>query len=367
MLSEENKRRYQKHLLLPQIGPEGQDKLLNSRVLVVGAGGLGCPVLLYLAAAGVGALGIVDGDKVDISNLQRQVLYQTEDIGQPKVYMAIKRLKALNAGIKYGSYLGFLKADNAEEIIRQYDLVIDCTDNFEVRYLINDVCVKHSKSFIYGAIHQFEGQVSVFNLKDKNGNWGPTYRCLFPEEPNQEEIPNCAVVGVMGVLPGVIGTYQATEAIKIITGIGKPLSGELLILDLLQNTQQKIRFRRRKDAEQLIFPKKESPATMQTIDVETLSQQLQSKQAPVLIDVRNDHEFEICQLPNAQLIPMDEIAERFAEIPTDVGVVVYCHHGIRSANVIRYLTEKHQYTNLINLVGGIHAWALHVDEQMETY
>ncbi len=371
MLFPEEQKRYQKHLLLPQIGQEGQQKLKDAKVLVVGAGGLGCPVLLYLAAAGVGKIGIVDGDSVDLSNLQRQVLYQTQDINQPKAQTAVTRLKELNYLLDYQVHLHFLKEENATEIIQEYDLVVDCTDNFAVRYLINDVCVQQQKPFVYGAIHQFEGQVSVFNYQDKEGNLGPTYRCLFPEEPSQEEIPNCTLVGVMGILPGVIGTYQATEVIKIITGIGKVLSGQLLMLDLLENTQQKIKFKRRKDAEQLIFPAKEPiPAEerkMKTISVEELEAIIQVQKPVFLLDVRNPFEYDICHLENAVLIPMNTIPDNAQQIPQDLPVIVYCHHGQRSASVIDFLEQKYHFKNLYNLTGGIHAWAVEVDIEMDTY
>lgn len=376
MLTNNEKQRYQKHLLLAKIGVEGQEKLKAASVLVVGAGGLGCPVLLYLAAAGVGRIAIIDQDTVDLTNLQRQVLYAVQDIGQSKVLVAAQKLKALNDGIELIPIQENLHAGNAQEHIQQYDLVVDCTDNFSTRYLINDWCVQLNKPFVYGAIHEFEGQVSVFNFINTEGTQGPTYRCLFPEQPSELEIPNCATNGVLGILPGALGMYQANEVVKMITGIGQVLSGELLMLDLLENTSQKIKIKRRSDAESLIFPANEKVAPIHCelnnmspteISVEELAIKLDEKEDLFLLDVRNLNEYEICHLDNALLIPMNTIPEHLDKIPKDKPVVVYCHHGMRSASVIRYLKQEHGYTNLSNLVGGIHAWAVEIDETMAVY
>lgn len=374
MLSSTEKNRYQKHLLLPQIGQEGQLKLKNAKVLVIGAGGLGCPVLLYLAAAGVGKLGIMDADSVDLSNLQRQVLYKVEDIGSPKATTAATRLLKLNDSIEYEAVKQNFKAENAEGFVKNYDIIVDCTDNFSARYLINDYCVKFNKPFVYGAIHQFEGQVSVFNYTDASGNLGPTYRCLFPEQPSELEIPNCATIGVLGILPGMLGMYQANEVIKMITGIGTVLSGQLLMLDLLENTSQKIKVKRRKNAEEMIFPKEEKQKYMtdnqainSTLTVKELSEKIQNKEDFFLLDVRNLNEYEICRIEGAVLIPMSNIPTNVKHIPRDKTVVVYCHHGFRSASVIDYLSQNHGFSNLQNLTGGINAWANEIDETMEVY
>ncbi len=374
MLSSTEKNRYQKHLLLPQIGQEGQLKLKNAKILVIGAGGLGCPVLLYLAAAGVGKLGIMDADSVDLSNLQRQVLYKVEDIGSPKATTAATRLLKLNDTIEYEAVKQNFKAENAEGFVKNYDIIVDCTDNFTARYLINDFCVKFNKPFVYGAIHQFEGQVSVFNYTDASGNLGPTYRCLFPEQPSELEIPNCATIGVLGILPGMLGMYQANEVIKMITGIGTVLSGQLLMLDLLENTSQKIKVKRRKNAEDMIFPEGENQkkntdnqAINTTITVEELSEKIQNKEDFFLLDVRNLNEYEICRIEGAVLIPMSNIPTNVKHIPRDKTVVVYCHHGFRSASVIDYLSQNHGFSNLQNLTGGINAWANEIDETMEVY
>ena len=374
MLSSTEKNRYQKHLLLPQIGQEGQLKLKNAKVLVIGAGGLGCPVLLYLAAAGVGKLGIMDADSVDLSNLQRQVLYKVEDIGSPKATTAATRLQKLNDTIEYEAVKQNFRTENAEGFVKNYDIIVDCTDNFTARYLINDFCVKFNKPFVYGAIHQFEGQVSVFNYTDASGNQGPTYRCLFPEQPSELEIPNCATIGVLGILPGMLGMYQANEVIKMITGIGTVLNGQLLMLDLLENTSQKIKVKRRKNAEEMIFPEGEkqkniadNQAINATITVEELSEKIQNKEDFFLLDVRNLNEYEICRIEGSVLIPMSNIPTNVKHIPRDKTVVVYCHHGFRSASVIDYLSQNHGFSNLQNLTGGINAWANEIDETMEVY
>lgn len=374
MLSSSEKNRYQKHLLLPQIGLEGQLKLKNAKVLVVGAGGLGCPVLLYLSAAGVGKIGILDADSVDMTNLQRQVLYKFEDIGSPKATTAASHLAKMNDAIEYEAVKQNLKIENAETFIKNYDIIVDCTDNFTARYLINDFCVKLYKPFVYGAIHQFEGQVSVFNFKDNDGNLGPTYRCLFPEQPSELEIPNCATIGVLGILPGLLGMYQANEVIKMITGIGKVLSGQLLMVDLLENTSQKIKVNRRKNAEELIFPLGEKNAQTtnnqelkKSMTVQELHQRIEKQENIFILDVRNLNEYETCRIENSVLIPMSNIPTNVKHIPKDKTVVVYCHHGFRSASVIEYLSQNHGYVNLQNLTGGINAWANEIDHTMAVY
>ena len=378
MLTTAEKLRYQKHILLPQIGIAGQERLRNASVLVVGAGGFGCPVLLYLAAAGVGVIGITDADTVDITNLQRQVLYQSEDVDKLKVEVAMQRLQALNPLIDYTLHPFALTHENAERVIEEYDLVVDCTDNFTARYVINDVCVRLGKPFVYGAIHQFEGQISVFNYTDAEGKQGPTYRCLFPDKPSDFEIPNCAEVGVLGILPGTIGMFQANEVVKIITGIGQVLSGELLVMDLLENSQHKIKIRRRDDALELAIQnwkqatgsrqeKSEQVETKKEISVQELKQSLGNQEDIYLLDVRNPDEFEVCTLPNATLIPMYNIPEYVSKIPANKKVVVYCHHGSRSLSVVRYLEQAHDFHNLLNLTGGIHAWATEIDDTMAVY
>lgn len=374
------KNRYQKHLNLPELGLEGQLRLKNARVLVVGAGGLGCPVLHYLTAAGVGTIGVIDPDVVELSNLQRQVLYTTDEVGQPKAKAAVTHLNRLNPTISFDAYATALDLGNARAIIEGYDLVVDCTDNFKVRYLVNDVCVLLGKPFIYGAIHRFEGQVAVLNADlgtgpDGRPRRGPTYRCLFPEYPNEIEIPNCNDTGVLGVLPGVIGTYQASETIKLLTGIGQPLSEHLLMVDLLNVTQQRIKTKRRPDADDLARQglaqtgarPAPAPAGPKKLSPRELADRLDAGEDLFLLDVRERPEYDLCHLDGAVLIPVGMIPNNRKRIPTDRPVVVYCHHGIRSANVANYLYAQDGLTNLYNLDGGINAWAREIEPAMATY
>ncbi|GAB4040279.1 molybdopterin-synthase adenylyltransferase MoeB [Spirosoma gilvum] len=367
--------RYQKHLNLPELGSAGQLKLKNARVLVVGAGGLGCPVLLYLTAAGVGRIGVIDPDVVDLSNLQRQVLYTTDEIGKPKAKIAVSHLNRLNPELRFDTYTMALDISNARSIIEAYDVVVDCTDNFKVRYLVNDVCVTLGKPFVYGAIHRFEGQVAVLNANLGDGKRGPTYRCLFPDYPNEIEIPNCNVTGVLGVLPGVIGTYQANEVIKLITGIGEPLTEQLLMIDLLSMNQQKIKTKRRAEADELARQGLTSASTRsnpgasgpQKMSVEELANRLALGEDIFLLDVRERPEYDLCHLEGAVLIPVGMIPNNRKRIPTDRPVVIYCHHGIRSANVAQYLYAQDGLTNLYNLDGGINAWARDIEPEMAVY
>lgn len=369
------KQRYQKHLNLPEMGTQGQLRLKNARVLVVGAGGLGCPVLLYLTAAGVGRIGVIDPDVVDMSNLQRQVIYTTDEVGKPKAKIAVNHLNRLNPELTFDTYTAALDISNARAIIAEYDIVVDCTDNFKVRYLVNDVCVTLGKPFVYGAIHRFEGQVAVLNAELGDGRKGPTYRCLFPEYPNEIEIPNCNDTGVLGVLPGVIGTYQANEVIKLITGIGQPLTEHLLMIDLLAMNQQKIKTKRRADADELAHQGlvaagvRPAPGTAgpQKMSARELANRLTNGDPIFLLDVRERPEYELCHLEGAVLIPIDMIPNNRKRIPTDRPVVVYCHHGIRSANVAQYLYAQDGLINLYNLEGGIDAWARDIEPEMAVY
>jgi len=369
------KERYQKHLNLPELGPAGQLRLKNARVLVVGAGGLGCPVLLYLTAAGVGTIGLIDPDVVALSNLQRQVLYTTDEVGKPKVKMAVSHLNRLNPDLTFDTYNMALEIGNARSVIEKYDIVVDCTDNFTVRYLVNDMCVLLGKPFVYGAIHRFEGQVAVLNASLPDGSRGPTYRCIFPEEPNSIEIPNCNDTGVLGVLPGVIGTYQASEVIKLITGIGQPLNEHLLMVDLLSMGQQKVKLKRRADADELaqqgLSKAGARPASVdsgpQKITPAELADRLAQGESIFLLDVRERPEYDLCHLDGAVLIPVGMIPNNRKRIPTDRPVVVYCHHGIRSANVAQYLYAQDGLTNLYNLDGGINAWAREIEPEMAVY
>lgn len=379
MLTPSEQTRYQKHLNLPEWGLDGQLTVKKSRVLVVGAGGLGCPVLLYLTAAGVGRIGVVDPDTVELSNLQRQVLYTTGDIGQPKAKAAVAHLQRLNPDLRFDIHAQALDSTNARTLIDAYDIVVDCTDNFAVRYLVNDWCVTLNKPFVYGAIHRFEGQVAIFNAELADGQRGPTYRCVFPENPSQMEIPNCAETGVLGVLPGVIGTYQATEVLKLLTGIGEPLTDKLLMTDLLTHTSRTVRIRRRADAADRArqgIADRQKPTqgindAPKKITARVLADRLEQGENIFLLDVREREEYDLCHLDGAVLVPVGLIAATAAadrkRIPTDVPVVIYCHHGIRSANVANYLYTQGGYTNLYNLEGGINAWAQQIEPEMATY
>lgn len=379
MFSKEELKRYNRHFILPGFGKEGQEKLKNARVLVVGAGGLGCPVLQYLAAAGVGKIGIIDFDVVDESNLQRQVLYTIADIGKPKAVVAAEKVQTINPYISVDQHNVKLGADNALKIFRNYDLVIDGSDNFNTRYLVNDACVMLGLPLVSGSIFKFEGQVSVFNLPDERGERGPTYRCVFPEAPAQGDVPNCSEIGVLGVLPGFVGTIQSNEAIKIITGIGETLSGTLLMIDLLSMNFTSLKIsavpgnqdvKELKEIEELCVPSSSADAESLPIGKEVSPEELkfliEEGKDIQLVDVREPHEYEICNLGGV-LIPMNSIQQHIDKIATDRPVVIYCHHGVRSAMVVKFLSEQFGYTNLHNLEGGIHAWALEVDSEMDTY
>ncbi len=361
--------RYNRHIIIPEFGLEGQQKLKAARVLVVGSGGLGSPLLLYLAAAGVGTLGIVDFDRVDASNLQRQVLFGVDAVGQPKVEAARQRLEALNPHIRIVTYDTLLNARNALEILRDYDVVADGTDNFPTRYLVNDACVLLGKPNVYASIFQFEGQVSVFNYRHPNGELGPNYRDLYPTPPPPGLVPSCAEGGVLGVLPGIIGSMQACEVIKVITGVGEPLSGRLFHFDALSFETRIFRVKRRADNPLT----GEHPTITQLIDYEqfcgvkvverpvreiTVQELLQWQaegRAFQLVDVREPHEYEAANI-GAELIPLGTVAENAHRFSRETPVVVHCRSGVRSAKAIRELEERFGFDNLLNLQGGILAY-----------
>jgi len=377
MLNSEELSRYSRQIILPNVGTKGQEKLKVAKVLVIGAGGLGCPLLQYLAAAGIGTIGIVDADNVSISNLQRQVIYRTADVGKPKAEVSAEILRQLNPTIQINSYLTYLDSENAMQIIEKYDIIADCTDNFATRYLVNDACVLLKKPFIYGAIFRYEGQVSTFNLTENS----PTYRCLFPTPPSSEQAPNCAEAGVFGVLAGMIGLYQANEVLKISVGVGEILDGKLLLVDMLSSQNRIIKIKKRFDNSQITQlidyeefcntkPKQSEEKegkNMKTISVQELKYAFEHQEDIFVIDVREPYEHEICHLEQATLIPMNEIADNLDTIPTNKKTVVYCHHGMRSANVINYLEKKIGHTKLYNLLGGIDAWASEIDSEMAIY
>lgn len=358
--------RYARHLSLQGFGPDAQEKLKRSRVLVIGAGGLGCPALLYLAAAGVGRIVIMDGDRVDVSNLQRQVLFATEDAGQLKAEAAARRLRALNPLIEIVPLTERFTRDNALEQLREVDVVVDGSDNFSTRYLVNDACVLAGRPFVYGAIQGFEGQASVFNFKG-----GPTYRCLFPEPPEPGSVPNCSEAGVLGVLPGLIGTIQATEAIKLLTGIGEPLSGRLLLWDSLSMTSRTVKLAvdpRSREIPELplenygktcSLPAMQSP-TSDEIDSPELRTKLDAVQ---LIDVREDWERAMGTIEPSAHLPLGRLvngsaAGTIAALDAKRPTVVFCAHGMRSLKALAVLRERHGFTNAQSLRGGYEAWKM---------
>lgn len=350
--------RYARQIALKEVGPEGQEKLRSAKVLVVGAGGLGCPALQYLAAAGVGTIGIVDDDTVEESNLHRQTLFTYKDIGQKKVIVAQKVMKALNPDVEVKAYPQNLDPANALEVLDGYQVVIDGSDNFPTRYLVNDACVKLDKPFVYGAIDRFQGQVAVFNWKG-----GPTYRCLFPEPPTADQIPNCADAGVLGVLPGVVGTLQATEALKLILEIGQPLSGKLKVLDLLDNTEQLLSFARNvmqvtkaRNIALVNSYTNDVCTTVQSVRAEELAEWLETGKDMALLDVRELHESPKLSENKVLQIPLGELPERWRELPQNGTIVVFCQHGIRSLRAIELLQGQIS-ASLVNLKGGMAAFA----------
>lgn len=382
-LSSEELQRYSRHLVLPDFGIEKQLRLKESSVLVVGAGGLGSPALLYLAAAGVGSIGVVDGDVLEVSNLQRQVLYTVNDIGKNKAEAAVERLSLLNPLISVRSYPFRLTSKNALEVASSYDVIIDGTDNFPTRYLINDTCVLLNKPFVYASILQYEGQAAVFNLKDKAGGFSANYRDVFPEPPPADTVPNCEQAGVLGVLPGLLGCIQANEAIKILTGTGEPLVNTLLILDSATMQQSLIRIvdhQTREKIKTLIdyedfcgisAGKNKSltnakPLTMKEVTVQELKKLMDSRADFQLIDVREPHEYDICNL-HGELIPMSDIPYNVDKIAKDKQVVLHCRSGKRSGDMLLWLEKNHGFTNLYNLKGGILAWARDIDPEFPTY
>ena len=358
MLTTEERQRYQRHLQLPEIGEAGQLRLKNARVLVVGAGGLGCPVLQYLAAAGVGTLGIVDADKVDLSNLQRQILYSPADLGQPKAEVAAKVVRRLNPLIHVQVHYCRATLGNIRELVAQYDVVVDGSDNFPTRYLLNDACVSLNRPLVSGAIYKFEGQVSVFNYQG-----GPTYRCLFPQPPSAAEAPNCNATGVLGVLPGIVGTAQAAEVLKVVLGIGEVLTGRLWMLDVLTFQTRTLKFARcpEQAAVNLDTANPNDYADLCGVGINSISAtelhlQMDSSSPPFLLDVREPEEYAQGHLPGATLLPLSSLTKGAAAIPKHHPVVVYCQSGRRSVQAVEQLQIQYGFTNLLNLEGGILAW-----------
>jgi adenylyltransferase/sulfurtransferase len=382
-LSPDELQRYHRHLILPGIGEEGQQRLQEARVLLVGAGGLGSPAALYLAAAGVGQLGIVDGDVVELSNLQRQVLHGTSDVGRAKVASAEARLRDLNPHVRVTAVGERLTSENALELLRGYDLIIDGSDNFPTRYLINDACVLLGKPNVYGSVSRFDGQASVFSAAE-----GPCYRCLFREPPEPGLVPNCAEGGVFGVLPGLVGVIQATEAIKLITATGEPLVGRLLLIDALR-----MRFRTIEVARDPECPACGTREITTLIDYDAfcgvasgdatpshapMDEDAEGDITPValasrlhahriaLIDVREPYEWAIAHLADARLIPLSTLPGAVGTLDRDAEIVVYCHHGSRSEMAVEWMREQ-GFTRARNLVGGIDRWTLDVEPALRRY
>ena len=354
-----NTERYQRQTILKGFGLENQKKLLNAKVLVIGAGGLGVPVLIYLNAMGVGTLGIVDNDVVSYSNLHRQVLYTEKMVGQPKVVVAKKQLQKQNSETYIKVYRTFLSAENVFDIIKNYDVIVDATDNFPTRYLINDACVILKKPFVYGALHGFEGQVSVFNYQK-----GPTYRCLFPTMPSANEVPDCNEHGVLGILPGIIGNLQALEVIKVLTGVGEVLSGELMLYDGLSQRMQKMKFRARPDHQQITELASnydfECQVPFKSMGAEEFKGQLE-KGSIELIDVRSREEFQASRLRQAKNIPLDELMDRLHEVNFEASVYFICQSGVRSQKAIALLSERFSSRNFVNVAGGMNKFNSYAD------
>ena len=365
MLTSQEIVQYQRHLSLSEIGKNGQEKLKSSSVLIVGAGGLGCAALQYLAAAGVGRIGIVDYDQVEASNLQRQILYCYEDIGKSKAKVSAERLNALNPFIQIIPYNFRLHSKNIKSIFNDYDLIIDGTDNFASRYLINDACVLLGKALVYGAIYKFEGQVSVFNYKK-----GPTYRCLYPSPPRSNVLPNCSQIGVLGVLPGIIGNFQALEAMKILLNIGEPLSGKVLLYNALEQRVRILKLNSEEENKMISDLNEISMITscdgekqnifIKEIQPSEFSEMVSSGVELIIIDVREEWEREISKISPSVHIPLGEfstsqIPSIFHKYSPESKIVVYCKAGIRSRTACEVLQE-YSFTNLHNLSGGIDQW-----------
>jgi len=380
-LSHDEVKRYSRHLIMPEVGVQGQKKLKAASVLLIGMGGLGSPLGLYLASAGIGRIGLVDFDVVDLTNLQRQVLYTTEDVGKPKLEVAKARLQAINPFITIETHEARLSSENALDILKNYDVIVDGTDNFPTRYLVNDACVLLGKPNVYGSIFRFEGQASVFDASR-----GPCYRCLYPEPPPPGLVPSCAEGGVLGILPGIIGTIQATEAIKVILGNGEPLIGRLLLFNALKMRFRELKLRKNPtcplcgpnrtitkliDYEEFCGLRRGEETTQSTrdgceIDADELANLIKKNPRLKVIDVREPHEYEICHIPGAQLIPTSEFAQRMGGLDSADEMVFYCHKGTRSRNAVELLKSA-GFKKIKSLSGGIDAWAENVDPSMPRY
>ncbi|HSA93024.1 MAG TPA: molybdopterin-synthase adenylyltransferase MoeB [Terriglobales bacterium] len=378
-LSNEEILRYSRHLIMPEVGMEGQQKLKAAKVLCIGAGGLGSPLTMYLAAAGVGTLGIVDFDVVDFTNLQRQIIHGTEDVGRKKLESAEETLKSINPFVEIRKFETRLTSQNALEIFRDFDVIADGTDNFPTRYLVNDACVLTGKPNVYGSIFRFEGQASVFATKD-----GPCYRCLYPEPPPPGLVPSCAEGGVLGILPGLIGVIQATETIKLILGKGDPLIGRLLLVDAMGMNFRQVKLRKNPECpvcgpnptvKELIDyqefcgirGEEEAPVTANVpqISVEELKRRLDAGDDIFILDVREPHEYQICNL-RGHLLPLGDLPKRVHELDSSREIVAHCRSGVRSAKAVDFLRTA-GFRKVKNLAGGILAWADKIDPSMPKY
>ena len=373
-LSKAEVERYSRQMVLPEVGPKGQHKLKASSVVIVGAGGLGIPASVYLAAAGVGRLGIVDDDRVEKSNLHRQTIYSEEDVGAQKAVVAAQKLRQVNPHVHVEPHNVKLDSSNAMEILGSYDVVVDCTDNFPARYLINDACVMLGKPDVYASIFRFDGQVSVFDAKE-----GPCYRCLFPEPPPADSVQDCAVAGVMGVLPGIMGSLQAVQVMNLLLGSGQALTGRLVLFNGTDMTFNELRIRKSRDCpvcgasptitklidyEEFCGTKKAIPVVKEVTPTE-LKRVLDTGEKVVLLDVREPFENAYCRIEKSKLIPLGQLEQRVDELSKADRIVVYCHTGVRSARATEFLNSKGFRAQ--NLKGGVEAWALEVDPSMPTY
>src|SRR5438477_6794773 len=370
--------RYSRHLIMPEVGVEGQKKLKAARVLCIGAGGLGSPLALYLAAAGVGTLGLVDFDVVDYTNLQRQIIHSTADVGRKKLDSAAEKLQAINPFVNVKKIETRLSSVNALELFRDFDIIADGTDNFPTRYLVNDACVLTGKPNVYGSIFRFEGQASVFGTEE-----GPCYRCLYPEPPPPGLVPSCAEGGVLGILPGLVGVMQATEVIKLILGAGEPLTGRLLLIDALAMKFRELKLRKNPDCPacgthptitQLIdynefcgIRGEEKPVEtgIPEMQVEELKRRLDAGENLYVLDVREPHEYQICNI-GGHLIPLGDLPKRVNELDSSREIVAHCRSGVRSAKAVGFLQQA-GFKKVHNLAGGILAWADRVDPKMPKY
>jgi adenylyltransferase/sulfurtransferase len=377
-LSNEEIARYSRHLILPEVGMEGQLKLKQAKVLLVGTGGLGAPLGLYLAAAGIGKIGLVDFDVVDASNLQRQVIHGTKDIGRKKIDSAAETMLDINPNLEIVKHEVPLTSENAVEIVKQYDIVADGTDNFPTRYLVNDACVLLGKPNVYGSIFRFEGQSSIFATED-----GPCYRCLYPEPPPPGLVPSCAEGGVLGILPGVVGLIQATEVVKLILGKGTTLNGRLMLYDALNMKFRELKLRRNPecpsgkcsvvkgliDYQQFCgIPATPAEPVAATGDLEPaqVKHMIDSGEDFMLVDVREPHEYQIASIPKATLIPLGQLPNRLSELPREARIVCHCKSGVRSGKAVDLL-KQNGYTRVSNMKGGILAWSDKVDPSVAKY